>query len=212
MLTGIGERGTHVGAWVPQTKRATRRKGRWRQMSWKQESTPDPIPSIKSTRCAACISRISRFWWFLGSSWVQRGREVNSIQETALTQLGHGRSGPDPQIDVLFLWCEENLRNVLWHKSSSLGAHLSASKGKTKLSAFYRLQNCQSFTSSHPQSHYSRYIKTIKIFHHFTNKFTTHVICVCKQPSRVHTNVLKTTFHGHIRNNKDECIPKMRLK
>ena len=31
---------------------------------------PDPIPSIKSTHCAACISRISHFWWFLGSSWV----------------------------------------------------------------------------------------------------------------------------------------------
>ena len=124
-----------MGAWVPPTKRATRREGRWRQTSWKWESTPDAIPSIRSTCCAACISRIL----VSGGSLVLHGssRAVNSIQETALTQLEHGRSGPDPQIDVLFLWREENLRNVLWHKSSSLGAHLSASEGKTKLSAFY---------------------------------------------------------------------------
>lgn len=61
---------------------------------------------------------------------------VNSIQETALTQLEHGRSGPDPQIDVLFL-ARGELEKCALRKSSSLGAYLSASEGKTKLSAFY---------------------------------------------------------------------------
>ena len=69
MCTGAGERGTRVGAWVSQTKRAAKRKGRWRQMSGKGESTPDSIPSVKSTRCAACISRILIF----GGSLVLHG-------------------------------------------------------------------------------------------------------------------------------------------
>lgn len=58
------------GSLGPSNQESNQEKGELETDELDVGSTPDPIPSIKAPHCAACISRISRFWWFLGSSWV----------------------------------------------------------------------------------------------------------------------------------------------
>lgn len=83
-----------MGPWVSQTNRATKRKERSRQV--RLEAGKAHLIRSSPSSSHAVQHALPGFLLTGGSSQVLGGKQVNCIHGRALTQLGHGKSGPDP--------------------------------------------------------------------------------------------------------------------